>query len=105
MKLVAIHSSSLPNVGTAVKECVNQGVWSLFSSTTQQRLEGTEYFLQAGQTVYELDSSGNVNRVWSDDGTTPDIQNLFHFQDLPQPASLSNRAAPSFSTSFSLMMA
>lgn len=105
MKIVTISSSHLPSISTSVKEWVNQGKWILFTSPTRLRQAETVYFLQTEQAIYELSRNGDALYKRGEGDPRPEIDQLLHFGDLPQPASLSNGAVPAFSSTASLMMA
>ncbi|MNK70353.1 hypothetical protein D3C87_897710 [compost metagenome] len=105
MKLVTISSSQLPSIAASVKEWVNQGKWILFTSPTRSREAETVYFLQTEQAIYELNRNGDAVHKRTGADARPDIDELLHFGDLPQPASLSNGAVPAFSSTSSLLAA
>ncbi|MCP1679438.1 hypothetical protein [Kerstersia gyiorum] len=94
MKLVTYYSSRLPDIPDTVKECVNQGKWILYTSSTQNRGIGTEFFLKTDSAVYELDGVGRVVYVRPAAAQIPDINELINFSDLPYPSSLSNGMLP-----------
>ncbi|MFG0456727.1 hypothetical protein [Shewanella mangrovisoli] len=87
MKFSNIHSNQLPNIDRHVKECINSGQWFLFKP--QNKNTEASYFLKVGNEVYGLDESGNMLLALQSQELT--MEELFYFDDVPRPASLSNQ--------------
>ncbi|NIY92586.1 hypothetical protein [Vibrio diazotrophicus] len=91
MKFKHIHSDELPNIDHYVKECVNAGQWFLFKSPNKET--EASYFLKVGKEIYGLDESGKILLSLQPEELTMD--ELFYFDDVPRPVSLSNQFAVS----------
>ncbi|HHP0514160.1 TPA: hypothetical protein ACRZ3R_005003 [Vibrio harveyi] len=92
MKFKYIHSEELPNVDRYVKECINSGQWFLFKSSA--RNTEASFFLKAGKEVFGLDESGNMLlSVESVESEELAMEELYYFDDVPRPVSLSNQFA------------
>lgn len=91
MKISHISSAELPQVDTLVKQCVNSGQWLLFKSRgmAQRGFLGT-YYLTAGDNIFSLDGQGELRESIAREGTNLSIDELFYFNDIPAPKSLSN---------------
>ena len=89
MKFKYIHSEELPNVDRYVKECINSGQWFLFKSSATST--EASFFLKAGKEVFGLDESGNM--LLSVEPEELAMEELFYFDDVPRPVSLSNQFA------------
>ncbi|MBF9002006.1 hypothetical protein [Vibrio nitrifigilis] len=87
MKFTHIQSKDLPNVDPYVKECVNSGQWFLFKSPNKET--EASYFLKVGKEIYGLDESGKILLSITPEELT--MEELFYFDDVPRPVSLSNQ--------------
>ncbi|PWI32156.1 hypothetical protein DI392_17505 [Vibrio albus] len=87
MKFKHIHSNELPNIDQYVKECINSGQWFLFKSPNRDT--EASYFLKVGKEIYGLDESGNI--LLSLQSEELAMEELFYFDDVPRPVSLSNQ--------------
>ena len=90
MKSFKIPSSKLPGIDDSVRECINHGQWLLFRSDRVGISDNSPYFLKAGQEIFRLDSRGTLIEKVVDKSFRPDVDEVFYFSDIPQPASLSN---------------
>ena len=87
MKLNYLHSADLPLIDAYVKECINSGQWFLFRSNDEFAI--APYFLKADSNIYALDNIGNILTESPIRGSI-DMDELFYFDDIARPASLSN---------------
>ena len=94
MKFTNIESSELPDIDSAVKECVNMGQWMLFKSNAKSAntVENVLY-LKVGQSVYTLNEKGGVMDEIKNTVDSLQMDEVFYFSDLPKPVSLSNAAS------------
>ncbi|KDE37366.1 hypothetical protein AW40_06800 [Kosakonia radicincitans UMEnt01/12] len=93
MKFVNIHSSELPEIDTFVKECINQGQWTLFKAE-KGVISDTKvaFFLKAGKDFFALNKEGRVISVFQSLDYNIEMNEVIHFSDIPKPESLSNIA-------------
>jgi len=91
MKFKYIHSDELPNIDSHVKECINSGKWFLFRP--QGNHMQASYFLKVDGQVFGLDASGKILPYLEQEEVIMD--ELFYFDDVPRPISLSNQFAAS----------
>lgn len=86
MKFVSIHSGALPEITESVKECINLGQWLLFKA--QKNDENVFFYLKVGSDIYPLSQLGGF--LTSAPVSNIEIEEVYHFSDLPKPISLSN---------------
>jgi hypothetical protein len=90
IKSSRIPSSTLPGIGEPVRECINRGQWLLFRSGRTGFTDSSPYFLKAGNEIFKLDSRGALVEQVEDRDFRLEVDEIFYFSDIPQPASLSN---------------
>jgi hypothetical protein len=91
MRLNNISSHELPEIDNFIKECVNEGQWLLFkSSSIIDACGAAAYYLKAGDHIYALGDNGRVIEELNSHAANFRIDELYYFSDLPRPQSLSN---------------
>lgn len=97
MKFVNIPSSQLPEIDPFVKECINQGQWTLFKAEKGEIDDRmVVFFLKAGKDFFALNNTGKVISVFQTLNHEPEMNEVIHFSDIPKPESLSNIASLRF---------
>ena len=91
MRFVNIPSSSLPEIDSSVKECVNQGQWTLFRAEADDFLDGHVcFYLKVGKDLFALGEQGQVLTVFQSVNREIPMNEVIYFSDIPKPESLSN---------------
>lgn len=91
MKFVNIPSSQLPEIDPFVKECINQGQWTLFKAEKGEIDDRkVAFFLKAGKEIFALNQSGKVISVFQTVNHSIEMNEVIYFSDIPKPESLSN---------------
>lgn len=96
MRFNMILSSELPDIDSAIKECVNSGQWFLFKCEGSGVGRERVFFLKIGRDWFELDDRGRVKNYVQDGECDFASGELVYFSDLPQPESLSNAALANY---------
>lgn len=92
MKIINIPSTAIPWLSADIKASINRGDWMLFSSDEAPQ---DRYFLDIGEFIVELNSNNIIkNHTRSEFNLT--ISNVFLFNDVRKPESLSNAKSFSF---------
>lgn len=90
MKFCRILSSQLPAIDPLVMECINLGKWILFKPGQASADAGCDFFLKTGDSIFCLNDKGGIIGKVDLVDQDMDVDQVFYFSDLPQPASLSN---------------
>lgn len=90
MKFSHLRSTDLPSIDETAKRCINSGQWFLFKSPTMCQTRAAAYCLKVDQEIYSLDSSGKPIGILKIE-TEIVMEELFYFDDIESPSSLSNQ--------------
>jgi hypothetical protein len=89
MELKHILSDEVPCIDRAVKECVNEGRWTLYRSHHGGDGEAVAYYIKGNASLYRLDNAGHVLSIGAI-ADAPQIDELLYFSDVPSPGSVSD---------------
>jgi hypothetical protein len=90
MDIKRIPSSDLPALDAVVKQCINDGRWTLFRTRQMNIDRNVAYHIKGRDSLYRLDASGNVLSI-GQMADAPSMDELLYFTDLPSPPSLSEQ--------------
>lgn len=86
MRVISIHSNSIPWLNQDIKKTINKGEWLLFTSEID---DNASYFLDIGKIILELGQNGIV-REYAKSEFMPKISQIVYFHDVSKPESIEN---------------
>jgi hypothetical protein len=90
MEIKRITSSELPKIDISVRECVNQGRWTLFRTYQESEDDVIQYYIKGNKSLYKLDNQGHVVSIGLVKDAPP-MDEIIYFSDVASPPCLSER--------------